>query len=141
MIAAAHSSSAGPRVRRYRCTAVARSLADPAGRWDLGGTHTTTPRLAVRWLRDRALLIAHALDPLPGAPGPLPPQCLREVHGHGPNPGAVMRAWLRDEPLREDALARLRTGLPVQVSAADDTVRYVLTAEPAGDPARAPEWR
>ncbi|MCX2969264.1 MULTISPECIES: hypothetical protein [Streptomyces] len=118
-----------PRVGGYACEAYAWS-AELGRRWVLGRHVVRTPRLAVRWLRGRALLIAHALDPLPEHPGPLPAACLREIAGGGPNPGALMRRWLHDAGAQETAADRLRTGLPLTVGAADESVHYVLAAQP-----------
>ncbi|MBW1602680.1 hypothetical protein JJV70_11280 [Streptomyces sp. JJ66] len=116
-------------VSGYRCEATA-VAADRSAAWPLGEVRERDPRLAVRWMRGRALLIANALDPLPGACGPLPAACLREVVGDGPNPGALLRRWADDASAQAAALTRLRTGTPISVHAADDATQYVISAYP-----------
>ncbi|MGD9483644.1 hypothetical protein WDH52_10340 [Streptomyces sp. TRM70308] len=68
-----------------------------------------SPRLALRWLRNRAQHIANQLDPPHAQP---------------------LRHWLVDEAAHEHALHLLATGHPYHLTAYDDEAHYHLHAEP-----------
>ncbi|MEU6919434.1 hypothetical protein [Streptomyces olindensis] len=76
------------------------------------GSHTTpSPRLALRWLRERTSNITDQLDAAYARPG---------------------RHWLNDEPEHERALAILTGGTAYQLTLHDENTRYVLVACPLG---------
>ncbi|GAA3618804.1 hypothetical protein GCM10023079_05540 [Streptomyces chitinivorans] len=72
-----------------------------------------SPRLALRWLRDRARHISDQLDPPAARP---------------------VLAWLHDDQTHEHALAVLASGTPYSHTIRDDTTRYLLTARPTTRP-------
>ncbi|MGQ4383058.1 hypothetical protein [Streptomyces sp. SAS_270] len=96
----------------YRCWAVAYPLHETSSIL-LGSHDTASPRLALRWLRERTRNITDQLDPAYTQPG---------------------RHWLTDETEHERALAHLTTGTAYQLTLHDDTTRYVLVAYPPGAP-------
>ncbi len=79
----------------------------------LGAHAADSPRLALRWLRQRADHISDQLDP-PAA--------------------RTVLAWLHDHQAHEHALAVLASGTPYTHTVCDDTVRYLLTAQPTTRP-------
>lgn len=92
----------------FRSRAVAHALGGPA--IPLGESRTNSPRLAVRWLRERAEDVADQLDASYARP---------------------VRAWLRDAEELEWALAFLSVGEPYVYRATDGQgTHYVLTAQP-----------
>ncbi|MFF0222753.1 hypothetical protein [Streptomyces sp. NPDC004629] len=94
----------------YQCRAAAYPL--HGVHFILLGSHATaSPRLALRWLRERTSHITDQLDTAYAQPG---------------------RHWLTDEPEHERALAYLSTGTAYQLTLYDDTTRYVLAAYPRG---------
>ncbi|SFL47025.1 hypothetical protein [Streptomyces pini] len=102
----------GPALRLYRCQAIAHAPDD--GRIFPLGTHTAdSPRLTLRWLRDRARHIGDQFDPPAARP---------------------LLAWLHDDRAHEHALAVLASGTPYAHTIRDDTVRYLLTAHPTTRP-------
>ncbi|WP_194074703.1 hypothetical protein [Streptomyces barkulensis] len=100
--------SLGPATRLYRCQAIA-STPDDGRTFPLGAHTAGSPRLALRWLRQRARHIADQLDPSAARP---------------------LLAWLHDDQAHEHALAVLASGMPYTHTIRDDTVRYQLTAHP-----------
>ncbi len=77
----------------------------------LGGAEAKSPRLAMRWLRQRAAHVADQLDPSYARP---------------------LQAWLDDDAEQERALQGLARGELYGVQANDDTgVSYDLTVWPA----------
>ncbi|WP_367432614.1 hypothetical protein [Streptomyces celluloflavus] len=100
----AASSDAG-----YRCEAVAH--APHEGRSvSLGLRFAATPRLALRWLRSRAAVIADQLDA----------QAARPV-----------RRWLSDHAAHEYALLTLARGDSYLFTIFDEAARYTLSVSPA----------
>ncbi|MFF3911116.1 hypothetical protein ACFYZJ_35395 [Streptomyces sp. NPDC001848] len=77
----------------------------------LGSHRAASPRLALRWIRERTSHITDQLDTAYARPG---------------------RHWLTDEPEHERALAYLATGTAYQLTLHDDSTRYVLVAYPRG---------
>jgi hypothetical protein len=77
----------------------------------LGSHDAASPRLALRWLRDRTRHITDQLDTAYAQPG---------------------LYWLTDESEHERALAYLTAGTGYQLTLYDDTTRYVLAAYPTG---------
>ncbi|OLZ64658.1 hypothetical protein AV521_34040 [Streptomyces sp. IMTB 2501] len=77
----------------------------------LGSHAATSPRLALRWLRERTSHIADQLDAAYSQPG---------------------RHWLTNEPEHERALAYLATGTAYQLTLYDKNTRYALVASPRG---------
>jgi hypothetical protein len=73
----------------YWCEVMARSP-EVRGEWMLGGYRASTPRLALRWLRDQACRLSDALDPRPGR-GPFPAGSLHPTDPGSPNPGRIFR--------------------------------------------------
>ncbi|GAA3627701.1 hypothetical protein ACG5V6_09615 [Streptomyces chitinivorans] len=98
--------------RSYRCQAIA-STPDDGRTFPLGFHSTSSPRLALRWLRDRARHISDQLDPPAARP---------------------LLAWLHDDQAHEHALAVLASGAPYTHTVYDDAVRYLLTAQPIPRP-------
>lgn len=90
----------------YRCEAHAHTLTH---RILLGAHHSSTPRLAIRWLHTRAHQLADQLDP-------------PDAH--------VVRLWLHHEPEHERALDLLRDGAPYAFTFHDEDTNYVLTVQP-----------
>ncbi len=94
--------------RSYWCEAIAHTPDDGRTFW-LGSHSTTSPRLALRWLRHRARHISDQLDP---------PAARPVLH------------WLDDDQEHEHAMAILAHGALCTYTIFDDTVRYLLTARP-----------
>lgn len=101
---------AGGRHTSYQCRAAAYPLHEVRS-IPLGSHDATSPRLAMRWLRERTSHITDQLDTAYAQPG---------------------RHWLTDEPEHERALAYLATGTAYQLTLYDDSTRYVLVAYPRG---------
>lgn len=98
----------------YQCQAVAHDL-DQGTAFAIGAHIAATPRLALRWLHERARAIADQLDPPAAQP---------------------IRHWLTAPHQHERALATLRQGHTFVYATDDDTVRYTLTAQPVTNIAR-----
>lgn len=94
----------------YRCWAVAYPLHETRA-IPLGSHGAASPRLALRWMRERASHVTDQLDAAYAQPG---------------------RYWLTGEAEHERALAYLATGTAYQLTLYDETTRYVLTACPSG---------
>jgi hypothetical protein len=94
----------------YQCWAAAYPLHEVQS-IPLGSHSAASPRLALRWLRERTSHIADQLDTAYAQPG---------------------RHWLTDEPEHERALAYLSTGTAYQLTLYDENTRYVLVAYPRG---------
>ncbi|MGW0862530.1 hypothetical protein [Streptomyces sp. NPDC002611] len=77
----------------------------------MGAHSTTSPRLALHWLREQTSNITNQLDAAYAEPG---------------------RNWLRDEAEHERALAYLTGGTAYQLTLYDENTRYVLVAYPPG---------
>ena len=92
----------------YWCEALAYALHDGRSFW-LGGSSVPTPRLAVRWLRDRTRDVLDQLDAAATWPA---------------------HEWLRDRPEHERALASLVIGEMYSLSIREDSTLYVLSARP-----------
>ena len=95
----------------YRCWAVAYPAHETRS-IPLGAHNTASPRLALRWLRERARNVTDQLDAAYAQPG---------------------RHWLNDEPEHERALAYLTEGTAYQLTLHDENTRYVLVAYPPGE--------
>ncbi|WP_432068253.1 hypothetical protein [Streptomyces sp. C10-9-1] len=95
----------------------------------LGGSVTTTRRLALRWLRGQALRFANALDPSPYAEW-LPPEVLQPVTHTASDAPTELRAWARNNEHQDDALRQLTAGSSYEFRARDDACWYALTARP-----------
>ncbi|WP_374117872.1 hypothetical protein [Streptomyces sp. S07_1.15] len=95
----------------YRCWATAYPL-QAVSSILLSARTATSPRLALRWLRDRTRDITDQLDPPYAQPG---------------------RHWLTDEAEHERALAYLAAGTAYQLTLHDEECRYVLVAHPPED--------
>lgn len=98
------------RTTTYTCRAAAYPLYETSS-INLGSHQTTSPRLALRWLRERTGHVIDQLDTAHAQPG---------------------RHWLTDEPEHERALAYLTTGTAYQLTLHDESTRYVLVAYPPG---------
>ncbi|GGK11968.1 hypothetical protein GCM10011583_50060 [Streptomyces camponoticapitis] len=94
----------------YWCEATAHTTADRPV-LHLGGRLTSSPRLAVRWLRNRVRDVTDQLDRHYAAPG---------------------RHWLLDEPEQEQARSALAQGEAYVLRLYDDTTCYMLSARPTG---------
>jgi hypothetical protein len=94
----------------YQCWAAAYPLHEGHS-IPLGSHDAASPRLALRWIRDRTSHITDQLDVAYAQPG---------------------RHWLTDEPEHERALAYLSTGTAYQLTLYDDSTRYILVAHPRG---------
>jgi hypothetical protein len=94
----------------YWCEALAYGLHDGQS-FSLGATGTPTPRLALRWLRDRTRNVLDQLDAAAAWPA---------------------YEWLHDPAEHEQALFRLARGEMYSLSICEDNTRYVLSARPAG---------
>ncbi|MFD9506176.1 hypothetical protein [Streptomyces mirabilis] len=94
----------------YRCWATAYPLHETSP-IPLGSHEATSPRLALRWLRERTRNVTDQLDMAYAQPG---------------------RYWLRDETEHERALAYLTTGTAYQLTLHDENTRYILVAYPPG---------
>ncbi|RZE99788.1 hypothetical protein C0L86_13405 [Streptomyces sp. SCA2-2] len=77
----------------------------------LGAHDATSPRLALRWLRERTQHVTDQLDAAYAQPG---------LH------------WLTDEAEHGRALAYLTNGSGYQLTLHDESTSYVLLAYPAG---------
>ncbi|MGR6971382.1 hypothetical protein ACU639_17640 [Streptomyces cynarae] len=106
----AEEPTAGGQRASYQCRAAAYPLHEVRS-IALGSHRAASPRLAVRWLRERTTHITDQLDAAYAQPG---------------------RHWLTDEAEHERALAYLATGTAYQLTLYDDTTRYVLVAYPQG---------
>ncbi|AYN43776.1 hypothetical protein D9753_20370 [Streptomyces dangxiongensis] len=93
-----------------QCRAAAYPL-DEVRSIPLGSHDATSPRLALRWLRERARDITDQLDAPYAQPG---------LH------------WLTDEAEHERALAYMTGGTGYQLTLYDESTRYVLLAYPVG---------
>ncbi|WP_205379173.1 MULTISPECIES: hypothetical protein [Streptomyces] len=93
----------------YRCEAVAHTPHESCS-ISLGLRFAATPRLALRWLRRRAIDIADQLD----AP------VARPVHH-----------WLSDHAAHEYALLTLARGDSYLFAISDEATRYTLSVSPA----------
>lgn len=98
--------------RSYWCEVIAHTPDDGRTFW-LGAHSTSSPRLALRWLRQRADHISNQLDPPAARP---------------------VLAWLDDDQAHEHALAVLAHGELYTYTVCDDAVRYLLTARPTTRP-------
>ncbi|MGC8920164.1 hypothetical protein AB7952_15860 [Streptomyces sp. PG2] len=92
----------------YHCQAYAYPLNEVRS-IPLGSHNAASPRLALRWLRERTWHITDQLDPAYAQPG---------LH------------WLTDQPEHERALAYLASGTGYQLTLYDDSARYVLAIYP-----------
>ncbi|WP_425265169.1 hypothetical protein [Streptomyces regalis] len=95
----------------YLCRAAAYPLHE-ASSIPLGSHDAASPRLALRWLRERTSNITDQLDAAYAQPG---------------------HYWLTDEAEHEQALAYLTTGTAYRLTLYDETTCYVLVAYPPGD--------
>ncbi|WP_246150537.1 hypothetical protein [Streptomyces qinzhouensis] len=95
-------------LRTYDCWAAARTR-DSIEPISLGTRTASSPRLALRWLRNRTAAITAQLDPPYARPG---------------------RDWLTSEAEQEEALALLATGHTYRVTLHDDQTTYVIAATP-----------
>jgi len=94
----------------YRCWAVAYPVHETSS--ILLGLHdAASPRLALRWLRERTSHVTDQVDTAYAQPG---------------------RHWLTDEPEHERALAYLTTGTAYRLTLHDESARYVIVAYPPG---------
>ncbi|MGW4032495.1 hypothetical protein ACWEFL_24825 [Streptomyces sp. NPDC004838] len=97
----------------YECRAAARPRYEPGGAppetIPLGSRTATTPRLALRWLRERTAAVADQLDTPYARPG---------------------RHWLNDAREHERALSSLAAGHAYRLTLHDDHTTYVITATP-----------
>lgn len=98
----------------YRCEAHAHT---PTQTISLGAHHSSTPRLAIRWLHTRAHQFADQLDP-------------PDAH--------LVRLWLHHEPEHERALELLRHGVPYSFAFHDEEANYVLTVAPPATGSESP---
>ncbi|WP_369235499.1 hypothetical protein AB5J56_25985 [Streptomyces sp. R21] len=94
----------------YRCWAVAYPVHENHSIL-LGSHNAASPRLALRWLRERTRNVTDQLDTAYAQPG---------------------RHWLTDEPEHERALSYLTTGTAYQLTLHDESTRYVIVAYPPG---------
>ena len=94
----------------YRCWAAAYPLHETKT-IALGSHSAASPRLALRWLRERTRHVTDQLDNAYAQPG---------------------RYWLTDEAEHERALTYLSTGTAYQLTLYDETTRYVVMACPPG---------
>jgi hypothetical protein len=94
----------------YQCWATAYPVHE--GRSIALGAHgAASPRLAVRWLRERTRDITDQLDSAYAQPG---------------------HHWLTDESEHARTLAYLTAGTAYQLTLYDENTRYVLVAHPPG---------
>ncbi|WP_171114566.1 MULTISPECIES: hypothetical protein [unclassified Streptomyces] len=107
--AAENLTATGPSAP-YTCWAVAYPLYE-ASCINLGSHQAASPRLALRWIRDRTSHVTDQLDTAYAQPG---------------------RHWLRDAAEHERALACLTAGTAYQLTLHDESTRYVLVAYPPG---------
>lgn len=100
----------GSRLLRYQCQAAAYPMGEVRS-IPFGAHIAASPRLALRWLRERTRHVTDQLDTTYAQPG---------LH------------WLTDEAEHERALAYLTTATGYQLTLYDDTTRYVLAVYPTG---------
>jgi hypothetical protein len=110
MSALAEDLHAGGQYGSYQCWAAAYPVHEVRS-IPLGWQAAASPRLALRWLRERTSHITDQLDAAHAQPG---------------------RHWLTDEPEHERAFAYLATGTAYQLTLYDEDTRYVLVAYPGG---------
>ena len=88
----------------------------------LGEALTTSPRLALRWLRGQVARFADGLDPAPDTPW-IRPYVLRPVPALPPIPDAPteLRTWAHDDTRQAEALQQLAAGHAFEFIAHDGT--------------------
>lgn len=96
----------------------------------LGSYLASSPRLAIRWMRDQAIRVAEALDPDPTRAWCAHAPLCEVQAAHLPDPCPQLRAWVRNLPAQEEAMNRLVNGFPYSVTARDATAFYSLSARP-----------
>jgi hypothetical protein len=101
---------AADRSGAYRCWAAAYPRHQTSA-FSLGSHSAASPRLALRWLRERTGHVTDQLDAAYAQPG---------------------RYWLTDEAEHERALTYLTTGTAYQLTLYDENTRYVLMVHPPG---------
>ncbi|MFF4523465.1 hypothetical protein [Streptomyces bluensis] len=87
-----------------------------------------SPRLAARWIRQEAHRLAQRLDPDPVAPW-VPPTAWVPVGDA--SAADYLRAWAANDEWYTATIRRIADRTGVQVTVADQGVRYVLLAAPA----------
>ncbi|MYW77477.1 hypothetical protein F610DRAFT_00771 [Streptomyces sp. LaPpAH-199] len=98
----------------------------------LAGVRVGTRRLALRWLRERALILADAHGG--GDPGPSPTLDGPPVIFHGSDAPDALRAWATSAERQDAAIRALESGRPALVTVTDPAVGLRLTL--AGWPVR-----
>ncbi|MGQ4517374.1 hypothetical protein [Streptomyces sp. DW26H14] len=104
---------------------------DGARTWLVAECTAPTPRLALRWLRWRACVLAERIDPtLDAFPGPL--GALRVVPADPAVDRAAqeLRAYVDSLPAADAALLRLTQRRPYEAAVTVGGLRYVLAAAP-----------
>ncbi|MEU5974275.1 hypothetical protein [Streptomyces sp. NPDC047315] len=97
----------------------------------LGSTSAPSPRLALRWLRDRARSLADGMDPDPAAPWfRATPGALFQLPEPGNDAPTDLRRWCADEKAQADALSALASGYPVMRTVTDDGCSYTFAIWP-----------
>ncbi|MFH8993246.1 hypothetical protein [Streptomyces sp. NPDC017940] len=120
-------------VRPWWCECTIAEAVDPvrAREWMLAGYAAPSPRLAIRWLAERARHLADHIDPpIEGGWAPAPALRVRRAPERGLDPAAALSAWTADEGEHDQARAAMRDGHFYRFTVADSDQRYSLSVRP-----------
>lgn len=120
-----------------RCEVSAHTL-DLTAHWPLYQDDAPTPRIALRWMQERARRLADHLDPDPLTTTWAHLDALRPVSIEIPDAPTHIRLWAGSDEAQDDVLNLLSVGQAVSLSAHDDTAHYTFTAIPRQF--RVPPW-
>ncbi|MFE7467435.1 hypothetical protein ACFU6R_25485 [Streptomyces sp. NPDC057499] len=95
----------------------------------LGGALVTSPRLALRWLRDQAEDLAVRLAPVVADAAAVPLSALCPVLLSRADAPVLLRAWAADDDRQANAMQRLAEGVEFTFIARDSAGWYKLTAK------------
>ncbi|MFH8795076.1 hypothetical protein [Streptomyces sp. NPDC017941] len=122
-----------PVTRPWWCECTIAEAVDPvrAREWMLAGYSAPSPRLAIRWLAERARHLADHIDPpAEGGWAPAPALRVRRAPDRGPDPAAALRAWTLDEGEHDQVLTAMRDGHFYRFTVTDSSQRYSLSVRP-----------
>ncbi|KUF19498.1 hypothetical protein AT728_03695 [Streptomyces silvensis] len=119
--------------RPWWCEYTIAEAVDPvrAREWLYAGYAAPSPRLAIRWLVERARHLADHIDPpADGGWAPAPALRVRRAPDRGHDPANALRTWTADEAEHDQALAAMRDGRLYRFTVADSDQRYSLSVRP-----------
>lgn len=129
-------SRAGIPVRAYWCEVLAEGEVYGTREtvpYVLGTFQTISPKLALRWLRSEAELVADRLDPDPEHSAWVMPW-MRVDPAPVPDCPTELRFWTADPEEHQAAREQLKEGAPLSVVIPDSGCRYTLTVWPVTVP-------